>query len=148
VASEKILEQRRALGGKDASLRFRPVIEPGMPKQVSHRSGHSRFVVPRSKHDALETRQYDCARAHRAWLERHVQRAVVESPAVEFRRRLANSEKFSVSGGILVADSSIARRRDYRSVANDYRANRDLVSLYRVAGEIERIADVLFIRCL
>jgi hypothetical protein len=53
-----------------------------------------------------------------------------------------------VSGGILVADSSIARRRDYRSVANDYRADRDLVSLYRFACEIERIADVLFIRCL
>src|SRR4029077_1414289 len=135
----------RALDGKDASLHFRRVIEPGMPKQVSHRSGHSRFVVPGSKHDTLETRQYDRARAHGTWLERHVQRAVVESPAVEFRRRLANGEQLGVSRRILVADSSIACRRDYRSVANYYCANRDLVSLYRLAGEIERIPDVLFI---
>jgi len=148
VAPEKILEQRCALHGKDTSLHFRPVIEPGMPKQSPTDPAIPAFVVPGPKDHALETRQYDCARAHGAWLEGHVQRAVVESPAVEFRRRLANGEQFSVSGGILVADSSIARRRDYRSVANDYRANRDLVSLYRLAGDIERITDVLFIRCL
>src|ERR1700675_1704215 len=115
-----------------------------MPKQVSHRPGHSRFVVPRSKHDALETGQHDRARAHRAWLERPVQCAGVASPTVEFGRRLAYGEQLGVSGRVLVAEGSIARRRDYRSVANDNRAYRDLVPFYRLAGEIERIPDVLF----
>jgi len=146
LASEKLLDERSAFGREDARSHFRPVIEPRMPKQIFHRPGHARFVVPRPEHNSLHAGKNDTASAHGARLECHVQRAVVQPPAIEFRRRLSYRQQLGVSRWILVSHSSIARPGDYRSIANDNRPNRYLVSLPRLAGEIERVADVLFIR--
>ncbi len=55
LGSEEILEERGAFRGKDARSHLRSVIEPRMPQQVSHRPGHSSFIVPASKDHALET---------------------------------------------------------------------------------------------
>ncbi len=121
------------------------MIQLRMTKQISHRTGHSRFVVPRAENHSLDARENDRARAHRARLERDVERAVVKAPAVELLGGLADSETLGVSGRILIANGTVGGDREDRAVMNDDSAHGNFVALHRLAREIERVANELLV---
>jgi len=79
-AAEELLQQRCALFRQHPAHHFWTVIQTRVPNNVGHRPGHARLLVERTKDEHAHPRQYDRAGAHRARLERDVQRAVVESP--------------------------------------------------------------------
>src|SRR5687768_17531967 len=84
---EEIAQDCPAFRLENSASHLRLVIELRMSEQVAYRTGHPRLGVPRAKHHALESSQYDRTRAHRARLERDVQRAVVEPPAIQLQCR-------------------------------------------------------------
>ncbi len=43
---------------------FRPVIEPGVPEEVTHRPGHARLLVPRTEHDPVHPGKHGRTGAH------------------------------------------------------------------------------------
>ena len=59
---------------------FRPVIEPGVPEEITHRPGHARLLVPRTEHDPVHPGEHGRTGAHRARLECDHERAIVETP--------------------------------------------------------------------
>src|SRR6266480_2624741 len=146
LSLKEFLNQSRAFLGKDAGADFRSMIEPRMTKQITDRAGHARLFVPCAEHDALHARQQDGTRTHRARLEGHVYRAIIESPAIELRRRLANCQELGVGSGILISNGPVCGGGKDRPIAHDDRADRNFVAFYRFAREIQRVSDVLFIR--
>ncbi len=50
-----------------------------------------------------------------------------------------------MSGGILIADGAIARRRDNCPVLDYYRTDWNFVALRRVAREVESVSNVLLV---
>jgi len=117
-----------------------------MAQQIFDRSGHSRLVIPRTEYDPLHAGKDDTPGAHGARLQRHVERAIVQTPALELGRCLAYREQLRVSGRVLITNGSIARGGYYGSVANNHGPNGDLVSLHRFTCDIEGVADVLLVR--
>ena len=121
------------------------MIELGMPQQVPNRPGHPCFLIPRPEYNAFHPRENDGAGTHRARLQRDVESAVVEPPAIELGRCLADGEKLRVRGGILIANRPVGCGGEDRSIAHDNRPDWHLVSLYRFAGEVQCIPYVLLI---
>jgi hypothetical protein len=81
--AEEAAQQCGAFVGANAGEHLGSVIETRVTEQVAHGSGHSCFLVPSTEHDARDAGEHDRARAHRAGLERHVQRALTEPPFAE-----------------------------------------------------------------
>lgn len=121
------------------------MIQSGMPQQIADRSSHTRLLIPCAEDHPLHARQHDRAGAHCAGFECDIEGAVIESPAIELRGRLANREELSVSGGILIADGAIGRCSQDCTVADYDRADGNFVALRRIAGEIEGVSNVLLV---
>src|SRR5439155_14451730 len=92
LAREELLEQGAALGGTHAGRDRDAVIEPRLVDHVQHRTARARLGVRRTIDQTGEAREHDRARAHRARLERHVERAVAEPPGMERVRGRADRQ--------------------------------------------------------
>jgi hypothetical protein len=76
------------------------VVQARLGEHVEHASGGTRLWVVRSEHHPRHAREHDCAGAHRAGLERHVENGVEQAPAPELGGRFAHREQLGVGGGI------------------------------------------------
>jgi hypothetical protein len=116
-------------------------------EEVSHRAGHPGSRVPRAEHHAVDAREHERPRAHRARLERDVERAAVEAPAAERGGGGAQREHLGVGGGVLVAHGAVGGGRDHRVAAHDDRADGHVAP--RRPRRRERAAHVRFVvsRC-
>jgi hypothetical protein len=114
-----------------------------MAKEISDGASHPGLFIPRAKHYALHSGEDNGSGAHRARLEGHIKRALIETPGIEPGGGLTNCEHLRVSGRILIPYSAIRGRGDYRSVADDHRADRHFVALDRLSSEIECVPNVL-----
>ena|ERR1700687_1789570 len=121
------------------------MIQLRMPQQIFNRAGHTGFLIPCAEDNPLHPGQDYGASAHRARLKGDVESAVVQSPAIELGRCLADGEKLRVRGGILITNRPVGRGSEDRALAHYDRPDRYLVSLDRVAGEVERVSYVLLV---
>src|SRR5690606_12560335 len=71
---EEILEKLGRLVREEPRLDDDPVIQPVAPRDIEHGAARARFRVGRRVHEPRDPRMDERARAHRAWLERHVER--------------------------------------------------------------------------
>src|SRR2546425_7188094 len=76
---EEILDQLGARLRLNPALHVHAMIQPRMPHDVPHRPAHPRLLIERPKHERFYSRQHDRARALRARLDRHVERAIGET---------------------------------------------------------------------
>src|SRR3954462_14030905 len=102
MRTKKIFEKCSAFLRENPRPNLGTVIKPRVAKEITNRSGHAGLVIPCTEYHSTHTSQNQSARAHCARLEGHVQRAVVQSPAVKLRRRFTYREDFCVRCGILV----------------------------------------------
>jgi hypothetical protein len=79
-STKKVLQQLCALRRQHSTHDLGSMIQTRVPNNVGHRTRHPRLLVERTKHEHAHPRQHDRSGAHRARLEGHVQRAVVEPP--------------------------------------------------------------------
>src|SRR5690606_24077038 len=86
---KKRAEQCGTLVLEHAAAHLGTMVEPRVAQQVTYRPRHPRLLIPRTEDHALHAREYERARAHRARLERHVERAMVQAPAAVHARRFA-----------------------------------------------------------
>ena len=142
---EKVFDYLRAVLGQNAGTDLWSVIQSRVTKQVVHRASHACLVIPCTKHNAFHSRKNDRAGAHRARFDGDVQRAVVESPPIQLRRRFANRKHLSMGGWVLISERAIGGCGDDRAIADDYRADRNLVAARRLARDVESVADILLI---
>jgi len=145
MRTKKIFEKCSAFLRENPRANLGTVIKPRVAKEITNRSGHAGLVIPCTEYHSTHTSQNQSARAHCARLEGHVQRAVVQSPAVKLRRGFTYREDFCVRCGILVPHCPIRSRSDDGRISHDHRANRNFVSAGCLAREIERIPDILLV---
>ena len=109
-----------------------------MPEEVADRPGHASFFVPGAEYDLVEAGEDDRSGAHRAWLERHVQGAPIESPASEHYRCLADGEQLRMGRRILVPHGPVRCPRDDPPIPDDHSADGYVCSSRRLARVVER----------
>jgi len=139
--TEELREQFRALFAAQTRENFRAMIEARMPQQIGDGASHSRLVVPCAKHHAIHAREQNRAGAHRARLERDIQRAALESPRIQRRRSGPNHQRLGVRRRILIAQRSVPRAREHFARTNYHRANGNLARRLRGARFVERDAN-------
>src|SRR5258708_35653233 len=94
---------------------FRMVVEARLVEQLSHGAHRTGLRVRCGEHDELHAGKHRGAGAHRAGLERHVERAAGEAPATERLRGLAQRDELRWRGRILVQLARILTYADDRA---------------------------------
>src|SRR5687768_8471224 len=84
---EKFRQHLRTFVREESALNLRGVVETRVTQQVADGSRHSCLRIPRAENNATDSGQDHRASTHRARLEGYVKSAIIESPAVELRRR-------------------------------------------------------------
>ena len=100
------------------------VIEPRVATDREERVQRARLRVVASVDDAVDAREDEGARAHRARLERHVRRRADESAVVDRHRRATHREHLGVRRGILVGLAEVVRAREDRDRPSRRRSRR------------------------
>ena len=121
------------------------MIEPRMPQEIAYASRHARLLVPCTEHEATQTRKHDRTRTHRAWLERHNECAIVETPPAQQSRRLTKCQQLGVRGRILITRGSIRRAYENGAVVEHAGADWHLASHRTLGGGGERLTHPLFV---
>ena len=96
-----------------------------MRRDVEHRADRALNGILRAEIECVEAREEDRSDAHRAGLERDVERTAVEAPGVERRAGTADCETFCMRGGIAECLHLVVPARDDRTVFDDDRPDRD-----------------------
>src|ERR1035437_2674546 len=96
---EKFGKDLPAFRPQDASLHFRRVIEFWIAQQIPHRPRHPRLLIPCPEPPAIQPREHDRARAHRARLEGHVEGAPRKPLVAKDRRGGLDGEELGGGGG-------------------------------------------------
>jgi hypothetical protein len=140
-------EQLGRLGLQDARVDLRAVVEPRLGEDVEDAARRARLRVGRRVDHARHAREDDRARAHRARLERHVERAVEDAPRAEVRGGGAQGEHLGVRGRVLAQLALVVAGADHLAVVDDDGADRDVVVRERQLRLGEREAHVALVTC-
>src|SRR6266566_2968929 len=118
-----------------------PMIQAGVAQDVSETPHHPCLRVVRSEDHTPDFGEDDRARALRARLERHVQRAVAESIGLQQGERSLHGQELGVGRRIAPANGLVVRTHDHRAVPKHRGANRNLSDGRRPAGFLQRRLD-------
>ena len=136
-----------ALVGEDPGHDLGAVVESAIAQNVPEGAGSAVLLIPRAEDDAVHARQPRGARAHRARLERHRERAAVEPPVRTPLRCLANRHDLGMRGRVVRRLSRVAPDADHGALAiEDDGADRHLAPSSRAASLVQGTAyrlDVL-----
>src|SRR5690348_10241413 len=102
------------------------MIQLPMADDVTDRTSHAGFLIPRTEYQSIEPREDDRAGAHRARLEGYVQRAIVEAPAPKHSGGLTNGEHLGVRCRVLIALCPVCCLCEEPTVANDDGTDRNV----------------------
>src|SRR4051812_23722115 len=94
---EELLQDRLALGPEHTHAPARMMVETALVEDLRDRDHRTRLRVGSAEHDQRDAREDNGARTHDARLERHVERAIVESPPTEALPRRAQREDLRVA---------------------------------------------------
>src|SRR5918996_2531574 len=113
------------------------MIQSGIAREIAERSGEARFRVHRAEDEPVEPRQHERTGAHRARLERHIDRATRESPRMQRGGPRSNRQDLSVRRRIVVALSSVPRAAEDLIAPRDDRADRHVAPRERESRILE-----------
>ncbi len=127
VGREERAQQVGRLGRQDTADDLRAGVEPAVPDHVPERADGTGLRVVGAVHQPGHAGEDQRAGAHRAGLERHDERAAVETPAAERCRGRPNRDYLRVRGGIVICIPGVApAANDHAVRADDDGANGDL----------------------
>ncbi len=133
-------EQVAARLGLDSGDDRDLVVEPRIGGQVVEAAGRAGLRIGRAEHEQPEPAVQRRPRAHRAGLERHDERAVVEPPSLDRQRRVAQGQDLGVRGRVAQQLALVVAPGDDLAVgeAGDDRADGDVAVLGCGARLFER----------
>ena len=113
-------------------------------KQIDHAAAGAADFLARAEDQRGDARVDDRTGAHRAGLERHIERAVVQPPVSAGGAGLADRLDLRMGGGVMFLLAPVAAAANHRAVgADDHAAHRHLAVLRRLArkrkGETHRV---------
>ena len=113
-------------------MHFRAVVEPQILTYVRERAAGAGLGIARPVDQPGDPREHDRAGAHVARLEGHVERGVVEAPALHGLGGGADGEDLGVRGGILRGLDPVPASSDDAAAPGDDGADGNLA----VGGQI------------
>ena len=114
--------------------------------QIDDAAASAGFRFECAINDAFYPRIQTGAHAHRAWLKRHVQRALFQSPRSERLGGGGDGNHFSMRGRVVEAFAGVASATDHPPIANDDRADRDLADVSGKRGFVQGKAHKIYVR--
>jgi hypothetical protein len=135
---KKSLELGGAFVGHYTALNLDPMIQGRVLRDVENRTRCTGAWIARGKHQTLHSCMHHCACAHRAGLERYIQRGIEQTVVTQRLGCGAHGDHFSVSRGVVRADRSIPPFSDDHAVFDDDRADGNLTCPFGVARQLER----------
>ena len=77
--AEESLELGRTLFGEHAAEYVDAMIETRQSEHIDDAAGCARALIPRPEHEAAHARVHDSRSAHDAWLQRYIERRVIQA---------------------------------------------------------------------
>lgn len=108
ASSEKGLEKGNGVGGEDAGSDFDAVIEDGMGEDLKVGADRAGLGIVRAVNEAGNAGLNHCAGTHAARLKGDVENGVRKPVVAEGASRFAKRDDFRVSGGIAIANGTVA----------------------------------------
>ena len=109
---KKVTQQFGALFLEYSRAHLQAMIEARVAGNIEKRAARPGFLVPRAEHQTRNARQPQRPGAHRAGLQRDVQRDAVETPSVQVLCSFPQSENFGVCRRVAVAFAAIVAATD------------------------------------
>src|SRR5437870_6831272 len=125
---EEFLQQGAALGAEHTAPRRDAMVRTAVIEQPMPRLDGAGLRIQRAVDDARETGLDDGPTAHRARLERRVERGAREPVVAGLPGGLAQGENLGVSGGVAEGDRRVVRLPDDHVVEDDQGAHGDLAA--------------------
>lgn len=111
----------------------------GHHKQVGHRPGTAGLGVPGAVDHPVQPRVDDGPGAHRAGLQRHIQLAAAQPPAVQGLAGLPDAEHLGVGQRVLIQLPAVVGAGNHLVVPHDDRPDRDFSQLGGLFGFQQRL---------
>jgi hypothetical protein len=131
---EKTAENLAAGRRQNAADALDTMIQTRIVQQVKQRIDRAGLRIGCPINDHRDSGLKDRAGAHRAWFERHIERAAVETPRLTRFGRLGNGDHFGVCRRIVELLALVMRPCDQPPFAYDDRADRHLVFAQGLLG--------------
>ena len=135
---EKLAQQCGGRLRQDTRFDLEPVIEAGVLHDVAERPAHTGLRVGCRVHQSVNLCQDERARAHRAWLERNIERCIEEARFGSVARTTANAlggaaqyERFRMRCRIIGGACAVVCFGDQHTVADENCAYGDFVDCTR-----------------
>jgi hypothetical protein len=113
-----------------------------------HAAGRAGLRIAGAEDDAGDARVHDRAGAHRAGLQRHVERAVRQPVVAAALAGIAQRHHLGMGGRVVAADGLVEAAADDLAVENHHGAHRHLAASRRLAREVERRAhEIRVVHC-
>ncbi len=125
---KEVSQQRGAGICQNAALDLGLVVQLGVRKQVEHGSGRPRLGLGCAENHAVQPRVEHGATAHRAGLQRHIQRAAIEPVVAQLPRCCTQGHDLRMRGRVVAVHRAIAARGNDLPAPNHHRAHRHLAS--------------------
>ena len=133
--------------GEQPAFDLRPMVDHRLGEQVDHAPDRAALRVRGAVDEARDASEGDRPGAHRAGLERHVDRGLEQAPAAEPFGGLAQREHLGVRGGVAAELPLVARLAEHLVAARHHSPDRDVPVLGRPLRELQgaahhRLVDV------
>src|SRR4029078_1800215 len=110
--------------------------QPLVLHEVAEGTGEPRLGIGGAEHDPVDPGEYDRPGAHRAWLERDVERAPVEAPRSDRLGCCSQREHLRMRSGVASQLSLVAGRADAIVAPGDHAPDRHVVMPETRLGEL------------
>lgn len=142
---KEFLQQRAAIGLEHAADDRCAMIEPGIVRDLVERVAGAPLGITRAIDDCREAGLDDRSGAHRAGLQRDIQRTVEQAPGLERLGGLRDGDHFRMRGGIVERFALIESFSDHTMFMDDDRAHRDLGAVKGPLRLIQRLPHPEFV---
>ena len=142
---EESLEQCETFGSQDSFDDLNLMIEQIGIGNTKLASNAAESEVAGAENHGADAGVYQCAGAHRARLQRDVERSVFEAVIGEFLSGLAQRQNFGVRGRIVNTDRRIGTAPDNLVPDDDNGANGHLALFLRAVRLVNRFAHITFV---
>jgi hypothetical protein len=138
--AEEVAQQVPALALQHARGELDAVVQARVLDEVLQRAAHPGLRVARAEDQVGDPGEHDRAGAHRARLQRHVERAPEQAPVAGRLRGATDGDHLRVCRRVLQGVREVVPGRDQLAVAHDHRADRNLSDRLRAARLLDREA--------
>src|SRR5262249_34852541 len=125
-AAKELAQRESALVSEHAFGHFDLMVEARRFDHVQHRPARTELGITWPEHEPAETAELNRAGAHRAGLERDIDRRVGETPVAERRARRPDRQNLGVRGRVVRRFGAIVPAPEDAAFEHDHRPDRHL----------------------